>query len=110
MTRVRLACALVAALVAGCSAEEDGARPHVLVVVVDTLRADALGVYGSSVGDSPELDAFAETASVYSRASTPRAKTNPAVASLMTGSACSGRAPGGNPSPPVESGQSSRLR
>lgn len=85
MTRVRLACALVAALVAGCSAEEDGARPHVLVVVVDTLRADALGVYGSSVGDSPELDAFAETASVYSRASTPRAKTNPAVASLMTG-------------------------
>ncbi|MEX1026109.1 MAG: sulfatase [Planctomycetota bacterium] len=68
-----------------CGDAAPGERPNVVLIVVDTLRADALGAYGSETGDTPVLDGFAKEAVVFERASTPRAKTNPAVASLLTG-------------------------
>ena len=34
-------------------------RPNVLIYMVDTLRADALGCYGYDKPTSPEIDAFA---------------------------------------------------
>jgi uncharacterized sulfatase len=40
----------------------------VLVLVVDTLRADALGVYGNPVHPTPGIDAFAREAVVFDRA------------------------------------------
>jgi arylsulfatase len=61
-------------------------RPHsVLLVTVDTLRADHLGVYGYGRETSPWLDGFAAGAAVFESATTPRSKTTPAVASMLTG-------------------------
>lgn len=34
-------------------------KPNVVLLIIDTLRADALGCYGSTVGASEELDAIA---------------------------------------------------
>ena len=60
--------------------------PHdVIVVLVDTLRADRLGVYGYERPTSPVLDAFAEEALVFERCISQSTWTKPSVASLMTG-------------------------
>ncbi|UCH36106.1 MAG: sulfatase, partial [Armatimonadota bacterium] len=42
--------------------------PNVLLVIVDALRADKLGCYGSSAGLTPELDRFARDAVVFDSA------------------------------------------
>ena len=61
-------------------------RPtSVLLVTVDTLRADALGVYGSTRPTSPALDAWAKDALVYEQAFSPAPWTLPAVTSILTG-------------------------
>ncbi len=59
--------------------------PHIFIYLIDTLRADALGVYGSRAAVSPRLDAFASEAVVYEKAWSPSSWTLPAVASLFTG-------------------------
>ena len=65
------------------------AQPSVLVVVVDTLRADMVGalrtVSGGAPSPTPVLDRFAEGAARFRRASTPAPFTMPAMASLWTG-------------------------
>ena len=71
---------------AGCQAEEPVAVPRsVLLVTVDTLRADALGCYGSERGATPILDRLAEESVVFDRAFTVAPITLPAHASLFTG-------------------------
>lgn len=51
-------CALLTALaLGGCSAPQP--PPNLLLVVVDTLRADRLGVYGYDEETSPHIDALA---------------------------------------------------
>jgi arylsulfatase len=71
-------------LAGGCS---DGtpARPHVLLVVVDTLRADHLGAYGHPRGLSPHIDALAAESVVFQRAYSPASYTLPSVVGLLTG-------------------------
>ena len=61
------------ALAATSSCGESPARvgadaPNVLLISIDTLRADHLGLYGYERPTSPRLDAFAETATLYSDA------------------------------------------
>ena len=51
-----------------------------LLISVDTLRADQLGAYGSSRGLTPELDALAAESVVFSAAYAPTAITLPSVA------------------------------
>lgn len=65
----------------------DGPRPDVLVYLVDTLRRDRVGVYGTSPreGLTPRIDAFAREAVVFEDALTQAPWTRPAVASLLTG-------------------------
>ena len=63
----------------------DRDRPNVIVVVVDSLRADHLGAYGDDGGFSPQLDAFAENATLYERAIAPSPSCLPSHASLLTG-------------------------
>jgi arylsulfatase A-like enzyme len=85
MTRIRLWLWLLVA-VAGCvpAGERSGARPNILVVLVDTLRADRLGAYGSTRGLTPFLDGLAARGCVFERAYAPSPWTNPSVASLFT--------------------------
>ena len=55
-----------------------------VLVVADTLRADAVGAYGAPPAATPFLDAFAARALVFEDASAQASWTRPAVASLMT--------------------------
>jgi len=59
--------------------------PNVLVILVDTFRADHAGLYGYGRHTTPELDAFSKDALVFDHALSPAAWTLPSVASLMTG-------------------------
>lgn len=59
--------------------------PHVLVIVLDTLRADALSVYGGAASATPHIDALASESLRFSRAYSPAPWTLPAHASLFTG-------------------------
>ena len=57
----------------------------VVLIVLDTVRADHLGVYGYSRETTPHLDAFAARSMVYRRAMSSAPWTLPAHASLFTG-------------------------
>jgi len=60
-------------------------RPSVVLVVVDTLRADAVSAYGAVEGTTPALDALAAEGLRYERAFSPSSWTLPSHASLFTG-------------------------
>ena len=60
-------------------------RPNIVLYVVDTVRADRLGVYGYAKPTSPRLDAFAAGAVLFENAYAQSSWTRPAVASLFTG-------------------------
>ncbi len=60
-------------------------RPHVILISLDTLRADHLGTYGYERDTSPVLDAFASEATVFDQAFAPSNWTLPSHASLFTG-------------------------
>lgn len=85
-TRRGLATALGALLLAtspGCGPDRD-APPHVVLFVIDTLRADALGAYGSTRTETPAFDALAERGILFENAYTPAPWTLPATVSLLT--------------------------
>lgn len=60
-------------------------RPNLIVVLVDTLRADNLGCYGYGRETSPHLDAFADAGLLYENAIAPASWTWPTTASVLTG-------------------------
>jgi len=59
--------------------------PNVLVVVVDTLRADHLSVYGYTRPTTPNLDRIATQGVLFQNAIAPCSWTLPSHASLLTG-------------------------
>ena len=74
------------------------AGPPLVLVVVDGLRPDHLGVYGYPRATSPNLDAVAARRGlVYADASTAAPWSLPAVGSLMTGRVPSRHGAGLNP-------------
>jgi arylsulfatase A-like enzyme len=72
-------------LVAAAACERAPERPNVLLITVDTWRADRLSAAGGARGLTPNLDRLAAEGLVFTRVTSPRAKTTPAVASLMSG-------------------------
>src|SRR5262245_49569433 len=60
-------------------------KPPVLLITLDTTRADRLGCYGYGGGRTPVLDALAEGGVLCERAYTVAPLTLPAHASLLTG-------------------------
>ncbi|WP_227134521.1 sulfatase [Halorubellus salinus] len=61
-------------------------RPrNVLVVVVDSLRADHVSGFGYDRETTPTLDAFADEARAFSNAKAPASWTFPSIASLHSG-------------------------
>ena len=60
-------------------------KPNVLIWLVDTLRADHLGLHGYPRNTSPRLDRFAKDAVVFENAYAPSSWTKPSTASLLTG-------------------------
>jgi arylsulfatase A-like enzyme len=59
--------------------------PNVLVIVVDTLRADHLSSYGYGRATSPQLDQLAKNGVLFQNAVAPCSWTLPSHASLLTG-------------------------
>ncbi|HCP44813.1 MAG TPA: hypothetical protein DIU15_02110 [Deltaproteobacteria bacterium] len=59
-------------------------RPNILLVVVDSLRADALAAYGRPGVVTPRLDGLAATSVVYDEAIAASPKTRSSFASLLT--------------------------
>jgi arylsulfatase A-like enzyme len=68
---------------AGCTIGPD--RPHVVIVVLDTTRADVLSSYGNPVATTPHLDRLAAEGARFTRAYATDFWTLPSHASLFTG-------------------------
>lgn len=87
-SRVISAIVLTLALVA-CGGGEDGAerlvRPNVVLVTLDTLRADHLGCYGYFRDTSPSIDALAAESVLFEHCTVPMATTLPSHVSMLTG-------------------------
>ena len=58
--------------------------PNVLLVLIDTLRADKLGCYGNDLGLTPRIDGFARESFVFEYAFSHAPWTLPSVSSLLT--------------------------
>ncbi len=58
---------------------------NILLVTLDTTRADRLGCYGYPTADTPVLDRIAHDGVLFERCITPTAFTLPSHASIMTG-------------------------
>jgi arylsulfatase A-like enzyme len=73
----------VASLLGGCSGGDDGSL-NVLLVVIDTMRADELGCYGGQPDTTPRLDTLAAEGVRFAHASAHAPWTLPSTASLLT--------------------------
>jgi arylsulfatase A-like enzyme len=81
---------LAPALLLGCRQDEVeigkvSGRPDIILVTVDTLRADHLGCYGYFRDTSPTLDALSQESLLFERCISPMATTLPSHLSLFTG-------------------------
>lgn len=87
MTAHVVAAALFALTLVACRTASQQPLPpeRVVLVSIDTLRADHLGAYGYSRPTSPKLDAFAAGGVIFTDVTSPSPWTLPAHASLFTG-------------------------
>lgn len=76
---------MLLALLASCRAQDGNDGPNLVVVTIDTLRADRLGTYGYFRDTTPALDALARESLVFERCFAPMATTFPSHLSLFTG-------------------------
>jgi len=58
---------------------------NVIVVLLDTLRSDHVGVYGYKRNTSPHIDKFAEKSTIFLEHYSHSSRTGPSVATLFTG-------------------------
>jgi len=66
-----------------------GRRPDVLLLTIDTLRADHLSAWGYVRPTSPTLDRMAAEGTRFAFAQAQRPKTGPSFTSMFTGGYCS---------------------
>ena len=79
---------ILLALSGGCAAPEPRAEApfdRVVLVTIDTLRADHLPMYGYPRQTAPNLESMAERGVVFERAISPMPHTAPSHASMLTG-------------------------
>jgi arylsulfatase A-like enzyme len=75
--------ALAVLLLVACARKVD--RPNVLLITIDTLRADRISAAGYPRATTPNLDRLAAEGLRFTHVETPRAKTTPAIATIFTG-------------------------
>jgi len=66
----------------GCSRK--AARPSIILITLDTVRADRLSCYGYARKTTPNLDAFARSSVVFQNIITPMSTTLPSHISMLT--------------------------
>ncbi len=59
-------------------------RPNIVMIIIDTLRADKLGTYGFPKGTSPEIDRLAKDGVVFKRVIAQSSWTRPSIGSMLT--------------------------
>ncbi|MFT5232388.1 MAG: choline-sulfatase [Candidatus Krumholzibacteriia bacterium] len=69
---------------AGCDSGPDTRQANLILISLDTLRADYLGCYGQATPVSPHLDQLAESAIVFEKAYATAPFTGPSHASILT--------------------------
>jgi len=88
LVRVGWIFALLAAS-SGCGTEPtrppESALPDVILIMVDTLRADRLGCYGYAEATSPNIDRFAAESLLFENALSHAADTRFSCAALLSG-------------------------
>ncbi|MFP6608764.1 MAG: sulfatase [Deltaproteobacteria bacterium] len=82
-----LAVSAVAVLLPACSQRSagPGELPDILLVTIDTLRADHSSAYGYGVPTMPVLERLARRGTLFERVYAPTATTSPSHAALLTG-------------------------
>ena len=66
----------------GCDRDE---RPHLILVIMDTTRADRLGCYGHTTAATSTLDSLATVGVRFANAFTAAPVTGPAIATILSG-------------------------
>ncbi|MEC7232492.1 MAG: sulfatase [Planctomycetota bacterium] len=77
--------ALSLSALAACSGADGESRPHVILITLDTVRADFLSCYGATTGDTPALDRVARDGAVFDRAVAASGLTPTSHATILTG-------------------------
>src|SRR3954467_3818802 len=88
LARLVVASAIAAALVgaAACrTASRTSYHPNLLLITIDTLRADHVGAYGATTGATPTLDALAAAGTRFAQVQTAVPLTGPSHATILTG-------------------------
>ena len=75
---------LLCTVITPCNAAE-AELPNVMLITMDTTRADHLGCYGYTRDTSPNIDRFAQDAVVFKNAVSVIPLTTPSHTSIMTG-------------------------
>ncbi|MEZ4617056.1 MAG: sulfatase-like hydrolase/transferase [Caldilineaceae bacterium] len=65
-------------------------RPNIILLGIDSLRADHMSSYGYDRLTTPHLDRFATEGTLFERNFSPSIPTTPAYASMLTGRDCFG--------------------
>jgi len=81
---LRLFLCLLASVVMPSAVLAAGLSANILLISVDTLRADRMSSYGYTRNTSPNLDALLESGARYTAARTVEPLTAPALASMLT--------------------------
>jgi len=68
-----------------CASRLDAPHPNVILITVDTLRADHLGCYGNSSVETPAMDALARDGVLFAKAISQVPLTGPSHAAILTG-------------------------
>ena len=83
-TKLLVGAALLAVSLGLFACDGRGSRPSVVVIVIDTLRADHLGSYGYERDTTPYLDELAARSLLFENAVSAASATFPSVNSLFT--------------------------
>ena len=70
---------------AACGGGPAGRPGDILLITIDTLRADHVGLYGYERDTTPNLDRWFESAAIFERAYSTEASTSPSITSILTG-------------------------
>ncbi|MFH1312563.1 MAG: sulfatase [Candidatus Eisenbacteria bacterium] len=88
MRRVSLAILVTAIAMCACTRAHDSPKAerghNVILILIDTTRADHVGCYGYERNTTPNLDKFASDAILFTNAISPAPWTTPTVASMFT--------------------------
>jgi arylsulfatase A-like enzyme len=83
----RLAIVMMIVLAASCEGQQTGSSQedfNIVLITIDTLRADHLSCYGYERNTSPNIDKIAEKGIVFHNAVAPSSWTAPSMVSLFT--------------------------